>query len=74
MISPKSWVPAATSQGCYGVTRPCALHCVPSAPDAGDKGHGDQEGAVHQPRYLTGASNLVRVSYRVEASYQEDAS
>ena len=56
------------------MTRPCALHCVPSAPDAGDKGHGDQEGAVHQPRYLTGASNLVRVSYRVEASYQEDAS
>ena len=59
---------------CYGVTRPCALHCVPSAPDAGDKGHGEQAGAVHQPRYLMGASNLVRVSYRVEANFRVDAS
>ena len=59
---------------CYGLTRPCALHRVPFAPDAGDKGRREQAGVVHQPWHLTGDSNLEEASYKVEASYRVEAS
>ena len=55
---------------CYGVTRPCALHRTPAAPDAGDKGNREQAGAAHQPWHLTGASNLLEARYQVEARCQ----
>ena len=80
-IKPKSPAPKVIGSSsnfagccCYGLTRPCALHRVPFAPDAGDKGRREQAGVVHQPWHLTGASNLEEASYKVEASYRVEAS